>query len=269
MLKESPQSISISTGTLIRAMLVFLFFVFLFYVRDVLLVVLTAVVIASSIEPLTVWLKRFRIPRLIAVISTYIVLSTVFIGVFYFFVPSLLSDTANFLRAVPTLLESVPTHFAVEPTSVLESANLAETLSQGIENDLGKSPTRLSGEFTGQALSFWILDAQSHRYYSILLCRFCILNFRSPIIQNCRRKFSQRLFPVASAGSVRDQRDLVDSGFPQSLPPARGSVWAFRALTIMSQDHQMPRLSPPTERTPFPAKSAPRSGRGKANSKPI
>lgn len=144
--KEYPQSISISTGTLVRAMLVFLFFVLLFYIRGVLLVILTAVVIASSIEPLTLWLKRFHVPRLLAVISTYIVLSVAFVGVFYFFVPSLLSDTANFLRAVPAFMEGIPSPLSVEPKSVAQGAELAQTLSVGIESST--QPSSLGAVFT-------------------------------------------------------------------------------------------------------------------------
>jgi len=139
-------TINLTTGTLIRAMLVFIFFVLLFYLRGVLLVLLTAVVIASSIEPLTLWLHRFRIPRLIAVISIYIMLAVVFIGVFYFFVPSLLSDTANFLRVVPAFLEGVSPPIAASRDSVLQGADLAQTLSQGISGSA--APSSLSAVFT-------------------------------------------------------------------------------------------------------------------------
>src|SRR3989344_1565468 len=142
-------NISITTGTLFRAMLVFLFFVLLFYMRGVLLVVLPPVVIASSIEPFTLWLGRFRLPRLIAVISIYIVLSIGFIGVFYFFVPSLLSDTANFLRAVPTFLEGIPSSLSLEPDSVLQGADLAQTLSKGITGTT--EPSSLTAVFTDLA----------------------------------------------------------------------------------------------------------------------
>ncbi|OHA41890.1 MAG: hypothetical protein A3H73_02205 [Candidatus Taylorbacteria bacterium RIFCSPLOWO2_02_FULL_50_120] len=137
---------SISTGTIVRAALVVLCFALLYYLRDLLLVVLTAVVIASSIEPLTVFLKRFHIPRVISVLFTYALLSLLFIGVFYFFVPFLLSDTANFLRAVPELLESVPTRVYLEPEAVIQGADLAQTLSQGISATA--EPSSLTAVFT-------------------------------------------------------------------------------------------------------------------------
>ncbi len=138
--------ISITTGTLFRAMLVLLFFFLLFYLRSILLVVLTAVVIASSVEPFTVWLKRFKVPRLLAVMSMYVLLSAAFIGVFYFFVPLLLSDTANFLRAFPELLEGVPAPISASRNSVLQGADFAETLSQGITSTT--EPSSLTAVFT-------------------------------------------------------------------------------------------------------------------------
>jgi len=149
MLIPPVTSISISTGTLFRAALVVLFFVLLFYVRGILLVILTAVVIASAIEPLTVWLSRFRIARLLAVLTTYVVLSLAFVGIFYFFVPSLLSDTAQFLRAVPAILDTVPAPLAVEPDAetVRESADLVQTLSRGITESVVR-PSSFSVVFT-------------------------------------------------------------------------------------------------------------------------
>ena len=141
-----PTTISITTGTFFRAMLVFLFFVLMFYLRNVLLVVLTAVVIASSVEPLTMWISRFGIPRLIVGISIYIALGVGFVGIFYFFVPSLLSDTANFLRAVPAFLEGIPASLSIEPKSVLQSAELAQTVAQGITSTT--EPSSLTAVFT-------------------------------------------------------------------------------------------------------------------------
>ena len=43
--------ISISTGTMVRVVLVIAFFTALWFLRDIFLVVLTAVILASAIEP--------------------------------------------------------------------------------------------------------------------------------------------------------------------------------------------------------------------------
>ncbi len=142
-------NISITTGTIFRAVLVLIFFALLFYIRDIILVVLTAVVIASAVEPLTVWLGKYKIARLPAVLGTYVLFSAVFIGIFYFFVPSLLSDTSQFLRAVPTILDSVPGSLAVktDPDTVRQGADLAQSLSRGITEGVAH-PSSFSAVFT-------------------------------------------------------------------------------------------------------------------------
>ncbi len=71
------------------------------------MVVLTAVVMASSIEPFTKWFQKYRVNRILAVVLIYLVLALVFTGIFYFFIPSLLSDTANFLSNIPRYIDTI------------------------------------------------------------------------------------------------------------------------------------------------------------------
>lgn len=129
---SSKSPLIISTGTLIRLVLVVLSFAFLWYLRDMVLVLLAAVVIASALEPLTLFLLRWRISRLPAVLGIYLVLAVAFVGIFYFFVPSLLSDAASVLRAVPQALELFPEAVPLEREGVRQGADFAYTLSRGI-----------------------------------------------------------------------------------------------------------------------------------------
>lgn len=166
-MKESSTIISISTGTIVRTVLVLIFFSFLFLVRDLLVVVLTAVVIASAIEPMTLWFRGYGVPRLLSVVGTYIALAVALVGIFYFFVPSLLSDTADFLNAVPKYLETAPAGFQLQSSALKEKAELAQNLSRGlaqgrvVAEDI-RRPSSLTAVFTdlGQILSsfsqgFW------------------------------------------------------------------------------------------------------------------
>ena len=153
MIQTPFNNISVTTGTLFRVALVALFFYALFYLRDVVLVVLTAVVIASAIEPLIRWLIRFGVSRVIAVLSTYLVLAFGFITVFYFFVPSLLSDTASFLRSVPTIFETVPSSLPLSERSIEQGTELAKSISQGIIDGTAaveelKRPSSFTAVFT-------------------------------------------------------------------------------------------------------------------------
>lgn len=95
-------NINITSGSIVRAILFVVLLVFLYYIRDIILVILAAVVIASAIEPATKWFGKYRIKRLPAVIIIYLVLVAVLAGFFVFFVPKLLDQAITFLNTVPT-----------------------------------------------------------------------------------------------------------------------------------------------------------------------
>lgn len=99
--------ISISSGTIVRAILYGMLFYFLFLIKDVILIVLTAVVIASAVEPGARWFIRRRIPRIPAVLFIYIVTALIFISAFYFLLVPLVSETATFLQSLPEYSQAV------------------------------------------------------------------------------------------------------------------------------------------------------------------
>ncbi|TSC84593.1 MAG: hypothetical protein G01um101417_124 [Parcubacteria group bacterium Gr01-1014_17] len=130
---------SVSAGTIAKAIAVAMLALALFYLRDVVLVVLTAVVLASAIEPFARTLRRWHIARLPAVILIYLAFALVAVAIFYFVVPALVSDVVSLLGNVPVLLNTVSTWspfgvFGAEAalgTGVEESAPLAGKLAFG------------------------------------------------------------------------------------------------------------------------------------------
>ncbi len=99
--------IHISSGTIIRSVLFLLLVVALFYLRDLALVVLTAVVIASAIEPGVAWFTKHRIPRVFAVLLIYLLTALFLFGLFYVFVPPVLDEMARFLTSLPRYLDTI------------------------------------------------------------------------------------------------------------------------------------------------------------------
>lgn len=99
--------ISIDSYSVLKGALVLILLYVLFLLRDLVLVVLTAIVIASAIEPGAKWFMRHRVPRLIAVVLIYLIVATILFGVFYFLLPPLLADLSGFLAQVPEYLGSL------------------------------------------------------------------------------------------------------------------------------------------------------------------
>ena len=54
-------NITVSSGTIIKTVVVVTLLAFLFVIRDLVLVVLTSVVIASAIEPITRWFGKYKV----------------------------------------------------------------------------------------------------------------------------------------------------------------------------------------------------------------
>ncbi len=92
---------SISTGTIIRFFGILVVLAVLYYMSDVLLVILAAVVLASAIEPIIRRLKRYHFHRIVAVICIYLCIAAVISAIVVFFMPMVISDTVSFLDTVP------------------------------------------------------------------------------------------------------------------------------------------------------------------------
>jgi len=98
--------ISITAGTIIKTVVILAAAWMIFYLRDIALIVLTAIVIASAIEPGVSALRRRNVPRILAVLLIYVLLFAVLVVIFYFFLPSLLEDFATFISSLPAYLDA-------------------------------------------------------------------------------------------------------------------------------------------------------------------
>ncbi|HYF10269.1 MAG TPA: AI-2E family transporter [Candidatus Paceibacterota bacterium] len=117
------ETLVISSGSILRVILFVLLFAALFYLRDIALIILTAVVLASAIEPGVTWFKKRGIGRLAAVIIIYLLVAITFVGLFYFFLPPILDDIVGFLGTVPQIVPQ-------ELNSLVPSSGAAEFISE-------------------------------------------------------------------------------------------------------------------------------------------
>jgi predicted PurR-regulated permease PerM len=107
--KETRITHSITTGTFVRAILVIVLFYNLYYVRDVLLVIATAIVLASAVEPGARWFIHRKISRLPAVLIIYITAAAICVASFYFFIIPLVNDASVLVHSLPQYSQSLAT----------------------------------------------------------------------------------------------------------------------------------------------------------------
>ncbi len=100
-------NISITPGTVISILLIGFGAYILWLLRDLILLVLTSIVIASSIEPGIKFFIRRHVPRFISALLMYVlVFGSVFVLI-YFFIPPIVSDAANFVSSMPQYLNTL------------------------------------------------------------------------------------------------------------------------------------------------------------------
>lgn len=83
----------------------------MYAVRDVVMIVLVSIVIASAVEPMVKWLMKRRIPRVFSVLLIYLGGVAGFIAIFYLLIPPVFTNFQAFFVRLPVLLETALIQF--------------------------------------------------------------------------------------------------------------------------------------------------------------
>lgn len=102
---EKAINVSITFATIIKAVVFLLFIYALFLLKELVIVILASIVIASAVDPFTRGLQRIKIPRPFAVGIVFSGLIATIISVIYLFVPVLIEQFSGFILTIPDFLE--------------------------------------------------------------------------------------------------------------------------------------------------------------------
>lgn len=156
-------TINIAPGSIINVILFVLLIGLLFFLRDIVLIVLTAVVLASSIEPGVLFFMRHGLNRVVSVLLLYGVLILGILIALFVFAPPLLEDAANFLSNLPATLESINVNqgvtdslFPGEGVVKLSPAQFADQIRTTFSTFTGGVFSTLSS-FFGGIISFVLI----------------------------------------------------------------------------------------------------------------
>ncbi|HEY4504295.1 MAG TPA: AI-2E family transporter [Candidatus Paceibacterota bacterium] len=104
--ESKPITVNISTVSVIKVLGIFVCVVVLFLVRDVALVLLMALVLASAIEPIVKRLTQSRLPRVVAVLSVYLAVVALVLVFTFVFVPPMLTEVSRIADTLPQYIET-------------------------------------------------------------------------------------------------------------------------------------------------------------------
>ena len=164
-------NIHITSGSIVKSILFLILFGLLWYLRDLVLIVLTAIVIASAIEPGINAFRRWGFHRILAVAVMYLIIASVFFSVLFLFIPPILNDAANFLGQLPTTLSTLNvgdlTHGLLPwgNFNSFSSADILRSLSSTLADTTGGVFSTLSSFFGG--LTSFVLIVVFSFYFSV------------------------------------------------------------------------------------------------------
>lgn len=100
-------SVSITPATMVWAIVIGALAFALWILRDLALLVLTAIVLASAIEPGVMFFVRRHFPRVLAVFTMYFLVFGSLFSISYFIFPPILDDTQRFIQGLPQYIDTL------------------------------------------------------------------------------------------------------------------------------------------------------------------
>ena len=130
----------VETFTVFKVILILLFFVFLYLLRDIIMILLFAVIIASAVTPFANWLDQKKFPRLLGVLLLYLSLFVLALFLLSLVVPFVTGETNQLIKDLPNFVDrvSVSLEKAQESSSRYvdffnEMLNLLDTFSSYLQ----------------------------------------------------------------------------------------------------------------------------------------
>lgn len=157
---NSNTHVHISTGTILRGLLLVLFFVFLYVLKDVIIIFLFAIIIASSIAPFGNWLDSKGFPRMLGILALYLTILGLMIFILSLVVPYIADEVSQLSTTLPAVVERVSTSLEdVQKGSpqyldfISEAQNILETFSIYLQQS-SQSVVSLIVSIFGGVMSF-------------------------------------------------------------------------------------------------------------------
>lgn len=129
------EKISITTASWVRGAIVVGLAYAAYRISDFILVVIASIIIASAIEPVTQWARRRNLPRLLAVISVYVISALFFAVFFYFLLLPLMGEISSFIRTLTVYSNSIVNNNVL--SSMFETQDIFGAIdTRGLLSDL-------------------------------------------------------------------------------------------------------------------------------------
>ncbi len=125
------QKIDISSSTILRTIIILLVVWFLYIIRDILVMLLAAVVLASAIEPVAKRLRKYKVPRGLSVVIVYILVLAIVGLALTLIIPAIAQQSFQVAQSLPDLLAQLQDRYGFNAlTSQDALQQVQENISQ-------------------------------------------------------------------------------------------------------------------------------------------
>jgi len=135
----NQQSINISTTTILRTILIIIGIILLYFIRDILLMIFTALVLAAALDRPIDKLQKHKVSRTLSTIFIYLILFFILVLALYLILPPLALEIKGLALNYPVYLENL-IKWSQKPALI----NLGELL-KNLSDHLARSSQALFG----------------------------------------------------------------------------------------------------------------------------
>ncbi len=190
--------IYISSNTIVKVLALIIIFTGLLYISDIIIAILVAIVLSSSVKPAIRFLCNYKIPRGLAVLILFTSLIAVLAAIAFLFIPPLADDVAKFIKTLPLLLDSIRLF-----GSDLGLKDLSQTIAE-LSKDISKGQilTTLKNIFFGGSGFFATTSVFVSGIFHVVLT--LVLSFYLAAEQRGVQRFLKTLVSVKYEEYVED-----------------------------------------------------------------
>ena len=145
---DNSQTFNISTSTIFRIIIILLGLVFLYFIRDILLIIFVSVIIAAAMNGPVSWLQNHKIHRILGVLFVYLIFLLLAILVITIISPMLTEQIKQLANYFPELVEKVNIGFQEWWGKYRTDVNIQSFLDN-FSNKLNQATSSIFGTIVG------------------------------------------------------------------------------------------------------------------------
>ncbi|MFA5134385.1 MAG: AI-2E family transporter [Patescibacteria group bacterium] len=183
---DKQLTINISTSTIVKVLVVIFTLALLYMLRDVLLMLVVSIVLATALNPWVNALQRRRVPRIVATIFIYLAFFGSFIIVLVLLIPPIATEVTDIAKNFPTYYERILNDFQRFREFSLQQ-NLLTSLDSALQSLQTNIAQTTASAFSGIVGIFGGLFS----FLGVVVITFYML-----LEENALKKFIRSVTPV-------------------------------------------------------------------------